>query len=710
MNILEALDTNPQLPIKQKRMPRLDPRVIFREHIEEGQPVVVAQRRGGTQVARFSPLDWRAVELFDGRRTYAEITTVLQNEGYPWTEETLRGFAAQLMETELFYKPPGEENITAAGKHAHDRRHKWKAKLGDLSEVEIASFDADAMITWMYGKVKFVYTSAFTVATLLGFAVMGYLWIARWGQLWSDTWQFFGFRGKGTADLVEFWILFGLMVFWHECAHGVTCKHFGGEVHKIGFMLMYLMPTFFCDVSEVWIYNEKWARIATIVAGVWADLLVCIVATMVWWATPEGMFLHEFSYKIMLLTGVAISLLQLNPLTKLDGYFIFSELIGIQNLKERSTEYVSSWVRNHILGLPVEVEIVPHRRRALYIVYSILSGLYSYGLLFVVVSFTYNVARSYSSEWGFMPAALVALMVFKSRIRQTMKLAKTVYLDKRERWKQRLTLWPGLPVAVALLLALFAPLWRQTVEAPFVLQPSRRAVLRAEVPGVVTAVLASEGQRVNAGQPLLQLRNLKLSSDAAEVGSKLEQANARAVQSQLTYAAYGPAQREKENLAEQNRAVQEQVAKLTVTTPAGGVVITPRVNDILGSYVSRGDELLEVADLSSLRARLYLPEFAMRDVHLGAPVRLHLDGTFASVPGTLVEISPANSQIDAGLQSKSIYSGLHPPQYFVGMVEFVAGSELRSNSRGTAKVLVRRRSLAGFGWELLTDLLDRRVW
>jgi putative peptide zinc metalloprotease protein len=710
MNILEALDTTPQLPIKQKRMPRLDPRVIFREHIEEGMPVVIAQRRAGTQVCRFTPADWHAVQLFDGRRTYAEITAILNSEGYLWSEENVREFSALLLDTELFYKPPGEENITAAGKCAHDHRHKLRAKFGDLSEVEIAAFDADALITWIYSRCKFVYTPVFTLFTIVGFLVMGYLWLDRWGELWSDTFQFFGFRGRGIADLVEFWILFGLMVFWHECAHGVTCKHFGGEVHKIGFMLMYLMPTFFCDVSEVWIYSEKWARIATIVAGVWADLIICIFATLVWWATPQGMFLHDFSYKIMLLTGIAISLLQMNPLAKLDGYFIFCELIGVQNLKERSTEYVSSWTRKHIFGLPVEVDVVPHRRRALYLIYSLLSGLYSYVLLFIVVSFTYNVAHSYSPEWGFLAAAGMALLVFKSRIGKVMTLLKTVYLDKRDRWKNKLALWPGAPIAGAVLVLLFAPVWRETIDARFVLQPVRRAVIRAEVPGYVAAVLTDEGESISAGQELLQLSNLKLSSEAAEINSKFALASARAAEAQLTYREYGPADREKQSLAEQKRLLQDKIAKLSVTSPIAGTITTPRLNHLIGSFVRSGDELVEVADLTTLRARTYIPEFAMRDVHVGAPVRLHLDGSFGTFSGRLAEVAPANSQIDAGLESKSVYAGIHPPQYYVAVLEFTQTRGLRENFTGTAKILVSRRSLAGFAVRLVGDLVDRRVW
>ena len=45
--------------------------------------------------------------------------------------------------------------------------------------------------------------------------------------------------------------------FIHESAHGLTCKHYGGEVHSMGFMLLYLMPAFFCDITEAWVTADQ---------------------------------------------------------------------------------------------------------------------------------------------------------------------------------------------------------------------------------------------------------------------------------------------------------------------------------------------------------------------------------------------------------------------------------------------------------------------
>ena len=65
----------------------------------------------------------------------------------------------------------------------------------------------------------------------------------------------------------------------HETAHGMVGKHFGATIEKMGFSLLYFAPSFFCDATQVWVVGGKWARIATAIAGIWLDLVVCFFAT-----------------------------------------------------------------------------------------------------------------------------------------------------------------------------------------------------------------------------------------------------------------------------------------------------------------------------------------------------------------------------------------------------------------------------------------------
>ncbi|HXW91786.1 MAG TPA: HlyD family efflux transporter periplasmic adaptor subunit [Terriglobales bacterium] len=709
MNILEAFDlTLPEIPAHRagKAPPRLDPRVLAREEVEGGKAVVLAHLPGSSLIGRLSPQEWRVLQFMDGVRCYAEIAEACRAEGIPWSEEDVRELGSVL---DIFlYKSPAERNFTLKQKTAGERRKIRKIKFGDLSEVEIAYWDPDQFLTRLYPWVKFMYTPWFVLSTLLAFGVMLFLCIDRWSVLWHDTLTFFNYFNKGLADLAQFYILFGIMVFFHECAHGMTCKHFGGGVRKMGFMLMYLMPAFFCDASEVYVYGGRWPRIATMAAGVWVDMIFCVPATIVWWATPVGMPLHDFAYKIMLLTGIVISLMQLNPLIKLDGYFIFCELIQIGDLMQASTAYFDSWVRRNIFRLAVEIEPVPRRRRMLFFTYALLSRLYSITLLSFFSVFAYHIFRSYSPEWAFIPAMVFGYLVFRSRIMGLVRLLRASYLDHKEQLKRNFALGPAAVAALVLAL-LVAPLWRQTVEARLILQPVERVVVRSEVSGQVQQVLAEEGQPVEPGNVLVRLENLDLRSRAADIATQLQIASARATQSQLQY--LDPAAvRERQELAEENQTIGEEVKKLQVVSPIAGIVLTPRLQDLQGRYLLAGTEIAEVADLSVMQARVFVPEFSLRDVRVGAPVRLLLAGRIHSTRGTVTSISPSVSPVPTILVEKTQYAGISPPQYYMAMVSFHPPTLLAEGLTGTAKILVRRRSLVSFGWMFFDDMLARKFW
>ena len=140
-------------------------------------------------------------------------------------------------------------------------------------------------------------------------------------------------------------------------------------------------------------------------------------------------------------------------------------------------------------------------------------------------------------------------------------------------------------------------------------------------------------------------------------------------------------------------------------------VTSVRPANLLGSRLLPGDNVAEVADLSSIRARLFVSDSAMRDVRLGQSVNLRPDSLFSSLGGTVDEIAPASSEMESGLQAKEAYKGLAPPQYFVLTVVLPnAAGDLRYGMTGTAKVYVRRGSVVGLVWRLAGDFVRRKLW
>jgi len=690
----------------------MDPSLVGREHLEEDGPVILAHVPGSTQLFRLTLEQWKLAHQFDGQRSYQEIAESFTAEtAIPLGAEDVRGFAEMMEDSNFWYQSPQEKNLALMEKLRERRKKQKKAKSGDMAHIVVAHWDADAWIEIAHRKLQFVYTSWFTAFTLLLFTFMSVIFFTHWSQIGTDTLEYYTFTDKSAADLAEFWILFFIMAFFHEGAHAVTCKHYGGGVHKTGFHLIYLSPAFFVDVTEVWVYANRFQRVITALAGIWTELIICSLATLVWWGTPPGGPIHDLAYKVVLIAGIAVVLMNLNPLIKLDGYYVMSETLGIDEIKERSTALLVSSVQKYIFRLPVEVRYVRPRLRWFFVPYAILSGLYSYVLLYAVARFVGNVFRHYSPEWAFVPAMFVAFLIFKSRIFKLGKFMQTLYADKRDRWRRSMTPMRVLIFASLLVALICIPFLRDTVHARFILEPVQRAVIRAEVPGTVTEVLVREGEQVEPGSPLLRLRNLDLESRQARTEADLQLARSRNTAAQLHYASAGGSGQEFQQDQRKSELLAEEVKQLELRSPINGSVVTPRPEDLLGSRLNSGAIAVEIADLSSLRARLYVPESEMRDVRPGERVSLRPDSSFRSISGVVGEIAVASSEIEAGLEPKTAYKGLGTPRYYaVTVQEPNSKSRLMYGMTGTAKIYTVRRSLAGRAWQTASDFVRRKVW
>jgi putative peptide zinc metalloprotease protein len=715
MNLAEVLNVAlPELPARRgaKSNPRLHPRLIAHEQMKDGIPTMVAMVSGGTgSVFFFTPEQWKMVGLFNGEHSYREIAEAYTAEiGLAWSEEDVRAFADQLDDAGLFYKTALDVNSTASQKLTEERRRRTHRKI-DVSQMTFSTWDPDSYLTKLHDLLSFAYTKWFTLFTLSMFTIMALIFLTGWSEVWRDTTEYYTFTHKGAADLAEFWLLFCGLGFFHESAHGLTCKHFGGGVHRMGFMLIYLSPAFFVDITEIYVYGGKWQRVASIIAGIWVELMFCSAASIIWWGTPLGSPIHDFAYKIMLITGVAVVLMNLNPLIRLDGYYLFGELVGVTSLKENSTEYLSSWVKRNLFRMPVEVPYVRARRRWLFAGYAVLSGLYSYIILFAVIHFAYNIFLRISPQWAFLPALTLALLIFRARLRSSARFMKDFYLDKR----QNLRAWSTVPrramLGATVVLALFAPVWRETVTGRFVLEPEQRAVIRATVPGKITEVLTEEGSPIAAGAPVVRMRNAKLEQEADRSLADLSLAEANTRQAQLNYADLGRARSEQASQLERHRAVFQQLAGLQIVSPISGVVMTPRIRSLAGSFVTEGTELAEVADIQRLRAHIFIPDFEIRRVAIGAQASLKPESEFLPIRGRVASISPATLELEPGLRRVDQYKGSAPPPYYVATVPVPnLHGMIGAGTSGDAKIMVRWRSSAWFLWENLREFVQRKTW
>jgi hypothetical protein len=160
------------------------------------------------------------------------------------------------------------------------------------------------------------------------------------------------------------WIAIIAVGMAHELAHGLTCKYFGGEVHEIGFLLLYFQPALYCNVSDAWLFPEKSKRLWVMLAGSWFELFLWALASITWFVTQPHTPVHDLSLVIAATSGVK-TLLNFNPLLKLDGYYMLCDVLEIPNLRGKAFRAVGARLKRWIAGRGVPEPLLPRESRAI---------------------------------------------------------------------------------------------------------------------------------------------------------------------------------------------------------------------------------------------------------------------------------------------------------------------------------------------------------
>jgi putative peptide zinc metalloprotease protein len=716
MNLSEALDAAlPEIPnarLARGRPPRLDPELVVRDDVLDSEPIVGVFQTDGSNYFRFPPQQWQLILLFDGERSYDQIAAEFAAQtGQQIGSEEVRLFAESLEEANFWYKSPQEKNIALSQKVAaqRSRRAERKSKF-NVAHISFSAWDPDTYLTRLDAAIgRYLYSPWCVLATLTLFLFETTVFVSKWSFIGPDIALYYNFLNKGFWDMVQFWLLILVLGFIHESAHGLTCKHFGGDVHRMGLMFLYLAPCFFVDMTAIWINSSKIERIYTIIAGMWSEMVLCGLAMIVWVNTQSGQWIHDFAYQVILLSGLAVVVINLNPLIKLDGYYCMTELMGIPDLKERSTAFMTGWFQSRILRLPAETLIVPRRRVPLFIIYAVLSGAYSYFLLFFVIRLSYNVFHHWLAEFALIPSGYLAFAMFRSRLRLLRKVAAQFW-ELKIRSGRFLRPIPLLAIGLATVI-LFVPIWRDREDAWFVIEPAYTETLRAAVPGHLEQVLVQQGETVHAGQPLLKMSSLMAASMHSSAAAQAGNAQYQAAFAELKGQSIGPAAAQQNESRRSTNLAREAVSTLQLTAQIDGVVLTQDPGSLLGRDVAAGQSLLDLASTGSPVVRVYIAVSALDRIASNSEVALALPDRFSILRLPLAPFGSDAEALPAGLIPKQKYQGIKLPVFYCSRIALPAsaGNGFFGVS-GQAKIFSKRRSLAARGYTILANLTKAHVW
>ena len=409
-----------------------------------------------------------------------------------------------------------------------------------------------------------------------------------------------GLLAPGNLGLLYVGLVLAKLV--HEFGHAAACKRYGGEVHKMGVMLLLFAPLPYMDATASWGFRSRFHRMLVGASGVLAEFAVAAVAALVWANSAPGV-INSLAYNVIFVASVSTLLFNLNPLMRFDGYHMLVDGLDVPNLFQRSREQLKYLGERFALGVKNAEPAARTRKEAwLLPTYGVVSLVYWLMLMSTIIFF---IAEQYL-EVGI---ALAWIVFFTAIVLPLLKFAK--YLVSSPRLQhQRLRAVTSTAVIGGLAFALLAGVpMPERVRVKGVLQASDFRELYSESGGTLVQVLVRPGSWVKAGQPLARLDNPELDHEIRAARRQREQLLAQELQAvTMAVANLQPLVRQRQAIEEKIAQLLQQQKQLVVLAPIEGIWSASELEASRGQWIGRGASLGTVVDDRSWRFVAVLPQ------------------------------------------------------------------------------------------------------
>jgi putative peptide zinc metalloprotease protein len=696
---------------------------------------------------RFRPEEYALLDMLDGQASLETLKARFEERFPPRriTLEELARFVATLHRSGLVIGDrPGQ------GPQLFERRRQriwrqWMAWLANIMSMRFRGIDPDRLLDrldpwfgWLFSIPALVAVTVLATSAVL-------LVLVNFEVFRSKLPEFHQFFATGNWLWLA--VALGVTKVLHEFGHGLSCKHFGGECHEMGMMLLVFTPCLYCDVSDSWMLPSKWQRAAIGAAGMYVELIIASLATFLWWNTHPGIF-NQLCLDVMFVSSVSTLMFNANPLMRYDGYYILSDLLEIPNLRQKATTILGRLASSWCLGIEQpEDPFLPTRNRGLFALYAVASSLYGWMVTASIFLFVWSVFKPYRLEVLGQVLAMGALWGLV--VRPLQNVVKFLNVPgRREEVKVRHLVGTAVAAAAVVGAVALIPL-PQRVWCPAELRPRGEDTVYVSVPGRLESVAVAAGAQVTEGDELGRLSSLDLELAIAELEGRAAQSRARLASLERERFTDPAAGSEIGTVEESLKSVEEQLAKrrkdredLVLRAPRSGVILpamsvkpspdgsgklpqwSGHVLDEcnLGSSLAEGTVFCHVGDPQAYDVVMIVDQSEVEFLEVGQQVDLKLDALpWETFRGTVAEI--AETSLEAGAERLSVKAGGQVPtrtddagrespistSYEVSMSLDDQEGILTAGMRGTARIRVGQRTVGSWLARLLWQTFNFRM-
>jgi putative peptide zinc metalloprotease protein len=524
--------------------PRLAKEVDITEQLEAGAARYVVRNAATSRYFILKQLEYNILSQFDGSLTASDVAGGKSTGKAPLVSlPTLVRFLGKLDSVGLLARGGADDPIAA-----HQRGRGLYIRFRLFNPDKLLSF-LDRTLGWALTRGSIA--CSFVVMILVAFWMLG-----RANEVPAYT--SYLYREYGIAVILGIALTITAL---HEFAHGLACKHFGGDVREMGVLLIYyVLPAFYCNVTDIYRMGRKHERMWVIFAGIYWQLLVSALGGLIWVIATPYTLLADLAL-LVFIGGSFNIVINCNPLIKLDGYYALSQALGIVNLQGRSSEY-ARYQFARLLGEPARN--VDRQRPMVYLGYWVCSILYSVILIWLILGWvsgelmdgfrffgvllTMVLAALLTERW-WKPTIIKTSIIIESAIRdhllkttsstiggvQTMSAPASIQnpvseqnpqVPARTKWLPRRKRVIKFGFALVVIAVLIAP-WEAATgsDCTLLLPPDREAVVRANTDAVLAEIYVQPGDAIAEGAKIARLSNPDIDDRLTQLSAEIDRLN-----------------------------------------------------------------------------------------------------------------------------------------------------------------------------------------